>query len=69
MLLSSQVAEGMNLDPFGVFQIAPNGTIFSYDRERVVIDSRQLTGDKGDTENANGLMKNKTIVATGKFKA
>jgi hypothetical protein len=36
----------MNLDLFGVFRIAPNGTIFSYDREKAVIDSRQLTGDK-----------------------
>ena len=35
----------MNLDPSGVFGIAPNGTIFSYDREKTVIDSRQLTGD------------------------
>jgi hypothetical protein len=35
----------MNLDPFGVFGIAPNGTIFSYDRKKVVVDSRQFTGD------------------------
>ena len=35
----------MNLDPFGVFKIAPNGTIFSYDHKDVVIDFRQLTGD------------------------
>ena len=36
----------MNLDPFGVFGIAPNGTIFSYNREKIIIDSRQLTGDQ-----------------------
>ena len=36
----------MNLDPFGVFGIAPNGTIFSYDCNKIVIDSRQLTEDE-----------------------
>ena len=35
----------MNLDRFGFFKVAPNGTIFSYDRQKVVIDSRQLSGD------------------------
>ena len=35
----------MNLDPFGFFKVAPNGTIFSYDHQKVVIDSRQLTGE------------------------
>ena len=34
----------MNLDLFGVFRVTPNGTIFSYDRQKVVINSRKITG-------------------------
>jgi hypothetical protein len=36
----------MNHDDNGVFQITPNGTIFSYDGNKTVIDSTQLSGDE-----------------------
>src|ERR1700719_4391041 len=36
----------MNQDDFGIFQIAPNGTIFSFDGNNTVIDSKQLTGEE-----------------------
>jgi hypothetical protein len=36
----------MNQDDYGVFQIAPNGTIFSFDGNNTVIDSKQLTGEE-----------------------
>lgn len=38
------IAGGMSLEISGLFQIEPNGTIFSRDRKKVVTDSRQLTG-------------------------
>jgi hypothetical protein len=32
------------MDDFGVFELAPNGTVFSFDRNDTVIDTKQLNG-------------------------
>jgi len=45
----SLVTEGMNLDDFGVFELAPNGTVFSFDGNGTVIDTKQLNGTEFKT--------------------
>lgn len=39
----------MNLDDSGIFELAPNGTVFSFDHNGAVIDTKQLDGTEFKT--------------------
>jgi hypothetical protein len=39
----------MNLDDHGIFELAPNGTVFSFDGNGTVIDTKQLDGTEFKT--------------------
>ena len=39
----------MNLDESGIFELAPNGTVFSFDSNGAVIDTKQLDGTEFKT--------------------
>ncbi|KAN0085008.1 hypothetical protein V8E54_001475 [Elaphomyces granulatus] len=45
----SHSADGIIQDDAGVYHLEPNGTIFSFDGNHTVIDSKQLTADEFKT--------------------